>query len=471
MGNPAARNRAHGLNAPLRQEPWSRPPVAIFWDQSLVWALICLETLGKIGVPYRLLSGVDIARGALDHHRVLLVPGGWASHKVRVLGPEGRDRIEKFILEGGSYLGFCGGAGLALSSPPSLSLVPLERVPLSNRLPNASGEIYVQGVPGHPAWQGLPREIPISIWWPSQFAWHPFPSTLCLASYSRPGSDFWVADLPVCDAKDGGISWSDCEKAYGINLDPRWMIGQPAILEVRRGLGRLILSYPHLETPGDASGNQLFHNILIYLDEHAAKHKRVAEAAEPLSAHPGFSLDQRVLDILQEMEETTADLIRFGERHLLWRWRNAWLLQWRRGIRGLEYGMLAVSARVIVETARGRILRESNQTFGHCRFDQEPGYSRQTISPGGHNENSWSNWCTSVNQDVGNFCALAKRLLLEEKIASQTGNLSKLGSVNESVDRLRNQLFGSQMNHGGLCRSLLDQLDRMLLHLLRLPGQ
>ena len=148
---------------------WAGPPVAVLWDQSLVWGLLCIDTLSILGVPFRLLSASEICADCLDAFRILLVPGGWAAHKVRALGETGRLKVAKFIDEGGSYIGFCGGAGLALSSPPALYLTPIRRMPLSERLPSASGEIYVSGALSHPAWQNIPPEILVSVWWPSQF--------------------------------------------------------------------------------------------------------------------------------------------------------------------------------------------------------------------------------------------------------------------------------------------------------------
>ena len=69
---------------------------------------------------------------------------------------------------------------------------------------------------------------------------------------------------------------------------------------------------------------------------------------------------------------------------------------------------------------------------------------------------------------AGDFPAAgAARLLIEEKVAIQGGQLSKLGSVNPTVDRLRRELFGEKMSHSGLCGALFDRLDRMLLDLLR----
>jgi len=83
----------------------------------------------------------------------------------------------------------------------------------------------------------------------------------------------------------------------------------------------------------------------------------------------------------------------------------------------------------------------------------------------------WSMMANELEEKTLEFCGLAKRLLFEEKIATRTGTVSKLGKVNERVDPLRSALFGNRMNHGGLCSALFDLIDRMLLDLIRAAGR
>jgi hypothetical protein len=428
----------------LPEGTWAGPPVAVFWDQSLVWGLICLETLEQLNVPFHVLSGKEIASGGLDRYRVLVVPGGWASHKVRALGEAGSTRLKLFLRSGGSYLGFCGGAGLALSSPPSIGLVPQKRMPLSERLPNASGQIRIQGVPDHPIWDGLPQALPVSIWWPSQFAAETTLDCLCLATYEAPGEDFWVADLRLTDLQHSAVVWEEWEKIYGINLAPKRLLGHPAMIEVGAGKGRLILSYPHLDTPGDAAANLLYLRCLQYLDEAASEHRvakslEVSEPAEP-STPPG----PETLAYIRRAANEVDALIAFGERHLLWTWRLPWLLNWRRGIRGLEYGTLAVVMAHLLDRI-GKLCSD-----GTGQVDQ------------------WVETARKTEKEIVLFCRLARNLLIEEKLATQSTNLTKLGKVNATVDQLRGQLFGNKMNHGGLCRELFDELDGFLLKTLRI---
>ncbi len=422
---------------------WDAHPVAVLWDQSLIWGLICIETMENLDVPYRLLSAGEIAGGALEEYRVLLVPGGWASHKVSALGEEGGEQIRRFIHEGGTYLGFCGGAGLALSSPPSLNLIPLKRLPLSKRLPSASGELWITGPPGHGAWKDLPPQIPVSVWWPSQFAFEPCESVDCIASYSASGKDFWVADLPMADIRSASLNIEEWERTYGINLDPSRILGHPAILEARLGKGVLILSYPHLETPGDFWGNRLFRNVLDYLNRISSRGLKSRGLEYSEIGDPPTPPTRRTLRPLGRSKERIDGLIRFGEQHLLWNWRNPWLLRWRRGIRGLEYGTLAVVA--------GFLLRQ----FGEMSVE-------------GDHSDPWLEPLEDLEGHIEEFCHKAKLLLLEEKLSAQTGNLTKLGRVNERVDALRTFLFGDQMNHAGLSRTLFDNLDSLLFRSLRL---
>ena len=133
------------------------------------------------------------------------------------------------------------------------------------------------------------------------------------------------------------------------------------------------------------------------------------------------------------------DLIGFGERHLLWNWRLPWLLHWRRSIRGLEYGTLAVLVKVLYQETRLTAV-ELPETH------QDP----------------WTAATSELTEKVQAFCAKAKRLLLEERLAAQKGHFSKVGRVNDTVDHLRHWLFGREMSHGGLCRDLFDRLDHLL---------
>lgn len=429
-------------------DPWKGPPLAVLWDQSLLWGILCVETLRVLRIPFRLVDAQCIQSGGLGGHRVLVVPGGWASHKAQVLGDVGRKRILEFLHGGGSYLGFCGGAGLALAGPHSLGLTTLKRMPLAERLPNASGEVWLRGNSDHPVWKGLPAVLPVFIWWPAQFQRDGCRDFLPLASYYAAGRDFWVADLPMADLPEGDERWSDWERIYGINLNPERILGHDAVVQVQAGRGTLILSYPHLETPESQWGNTLLLNTLHYLDQCAAEFLPVRDCISREASDGPAPPGRTACNHLERAMEATDRLIAFGERHLLWRWRLPWLLQWRRGIRGLEYSMLAVGIRYAADRLKP--------------FGRKAGEAPQPL---------WDAPAASLAEETLRFCRMAQDLLFEEKLATQSRHLTKLGKVNATVDRLRAELFGEKVSHGGLCRSLFDQLDRFLFSALRLDAR
>lgn len=439
--------------------PWKAPPVAVLADQSLVWGLICRDALSELQVPARFLDATAIGAGALERFRVLVVPGGWAGPKLRALGDAGRAALVRFIAAGGSYLGFCGGAGLALNGPGCLDLVPVRRLPVKRRLPNVSGAVWIapagksESAP-HPAWDDLPRTIPSHIWWPSQFEPPRAAGVSVLACYRAVGRDFCAADLPLRDLADfpGPIPWAEWEARYGIHLDPQRLVGEPAIIEATHGQGRLVLSYPHLETPGDRWGRCLFRNLLQYLDRRAAAElpRSAAGHIPPGACQPPSALPEPPcpgsLYHLERARRAVDDLIDFGRRHLLWDWRTPWLLNWRRGLRGLEYGSMAV-------------------TLGHlCEVWPH-------LLDSGRAAGSWLQPARRLETEVKGFCRRAQWLLLEEQISTQAAVLSKIGSVNPTVDQLRAELFGPHMHPDGRCRGVLDLIDRFLIAAWQLQDQ
>lgn len=57
----------------------------------------------------------EIQNGALAQFDVLVCPGGTGGGQARAIGEAGRERIRKFVEDGGGYLGICAGAYLATS--------------------------------------------------------------------------------------------------------------------------------------------------------------------------------------------------------------------------------------------------------------------------------------------------------------------------------------------------------------------
>lgn len=123
--------------------------IYILWDESHIWGLLVWRAIEAMQLPYRIVRGQEIAHGLLSgktpesRPALLIVPGGNARQKSEALGVEGIRAIREYVREGGSYLGFCGGAGLGLSSADGLCLCPWGRAKFTDRMQHfVSGHIH-----------------------------------------------------------------------------------------------------------------------------------------------------------------------------------------------------------------------------------------------------------------------------------------------------------------------------------------
>ncbi len=98
-----------------KSEPDSKVCVGVYRDvgtgKSVNDLLRALERFK--GVSVRNLMAVDIRSGALSSVDVLIQPGGSGGTQGRHLGENGREKIRKFVREGGGLIGICAGAYLA----------------------------------------------------------------------------------------------------------------------------------------------------------------------------------------------------------------------------------------------------------------------------------------------------------------------------------------------------------------------
>jgi hypothetical protein len=315
--------------------------IHIYWDESHFWGLLAARALDAWGIPYRLVRGSEIAQGALlgkDGQRpaLLFVPGGRAKGKADRLGVAGMDAVCEFVHSGGTYLGFCGGTGLALTGPYGLGLSPWTRKGYANRLHHfLSGHVQAVLNPDDPL---VPRDMcdapaMLPVWWPGRF--DPVDdSVTVLARYGKPGPDFWVADLNLSTLPRGTMA--DWENLYGIHLDPGFMEGTPCVTANAFGAGRTILSYVHLETPASPQANRWLAHLLGQALAGTPEEPLVRKAATgpipawDLAARPVAWDDPALLAARRAMEGVIAT----GTSHFLLFWRTPWLIGWRRGIPG-----------------------------------------------------------------------------------------------------------------------------------------
>ncbi len=416
----------------------SESSVALLWDESFIWALLAYRGLCALGKDPCILTAKDVRAGALKRHGVLVVPGGWASDKTAALGQEGAAAIREFVHAGGGYLGLCGGAGLALDVKGGLALTRVSRVPTSHRVPSFSGEVLLKPEdPAHPVWNGLSGPVGLYAWWPGQFHIGGADGVKVVARYEGPGRDFCLADLPATDVEDYGDGWGRWEEAYGINLDPARLTGEPAVIETMFGQGRVFLSYLHLETPGCRKGDQVLTNVLDYLGVRL-KRSRGGRCGRKQKTYP---IHQDAAAASREMMHAARDFISFGERNFLWYWRNSWVLQWRRGIRGVEYSMLYGFIREV--HANLKMLNE-------CP------------------DKRLSDKVLEVRNKVLPFLEDAKKLLMKERFALMNGSMSTIKIDDPEVEKMRERLFSGSKRLGGEYKAIMDMLDGIVLATLRL---
>jgi putative intracellular protease/amidase len=418
----------------------SKRTCALLWDESLSWGLMARRALQEAGLPFDLLLSEDIREGTLSRYRMLFVPGGWASNKLNALGRQGQAEIRSFVEAGGNYLGICGGAGMATED--GMGLVPVRRKASTERVASFSGPIRL-ALGGHNIWQGIQTPL-FFAWWPSQFQAGD-QGTRVLATYEEAEPDAFSSDIAVSEGRI--IGWPDLEKRYGILLDPARLHGEPAVMEGRLGLGRVILSLVHFDTPGDPNGAAVLRNLWDDVAPGWSSEPQSGKAS--LHRHPRPALPRELIDCLGVINNAVADLIEWGSKHSLWYWRNPLLLQWRRGVRGLEYGTLAV---MIGEIGKQLDSRRPHESRPHCEWIDLP-QLREGLD--------------EIRDRIVPFVEKAGYLLARESLYMEQASLSPLECMDAGISRLRLELFGTAMSHGGSFKQLIDIVDRILFTLIR----
>ncbi len=403
-------------------------PCALLWDESFLWGIMSFNALKAAGLSFDLIHSEDIRNGILRTYRMIFVPGGWASNKIKSLGDTGVREIRRFVEDGGNYLGFCGGAGLATLD--GIGLLNIKRVPTKDRVPSFSGRTLFSIIK-HCAWDdpsGVTEPI-FHVWWPSQFSLVDS-STKVLATYKEALPDSFSSDLNVGDVRKLYGGWESLESDYGINLDPARLYGQPAMVEGNYGKGKVVLSLIHFDTPSDKNGSAALKNLWKYL----------ANCEERECGSAGVRKEKTKTDSLADVSfKISADLIAFGERNFLWFWRNPMLLQWRRGIRGLEYCTLYGMLKTIT--------------------DHSEHFSR--------NEAEMTDQMNEVLKLLWTFKKKAERLLFLERQNLHDGRrMTYEKSDNPEIIELRAELFSTSKSYGGMLKRLLDKIDAILYSIL-----
>ncbi len=403
--------------------------IDILWDASYIWGYLLLHAVMSTGIPFRVLKGLDIAQSKLLG-KVLIIPGGPARRKAGALGRAGVETVRSFVQEGGHYLGFCGGAGLALKG--GLNLCTWKRADMTDRLQHLiSGRIVCEITTDHPlvppAMAGSTALLPV--WWPGRFD-EPkeHDDVAVLARYRAAGPDLYVADMPF-SALPAEIL-AEWNALYGVTLRPSILDGHPCVISGHRGKGDWLLSYSHLETPGGSD------------DAHPSNHWFLHVLQEwgcpsALAAIP--ALDPRTLPIcwedpvLMQAHEELGALIHLAAEHGLLFPRSTWLWGWRSGVPGISFNSLNIALAM---------------TLG--------------FTPDAHRLRIWKEIRRNFQEDFRIFTQGARSWLLARRLSDTLAD-SAPGILPRTllVDQCRT-IFGSPMSGGGLSEALLDKLEMLV---------
>ncbi len=225
---------------------------------------------------------------------ILLVSGGDTFGVAGALGDSGAETLQKFMDQGGLYIGSCAGAYLPLnSSKEPLSrfnfvkarinnltrdLPPAHRLPLkfSNRygcsyvFHPVREEVRIQLVADHPVWPGKEIRVPLYGGPPLQL------------------SDDIQPKAYYCGFTEHTAFLTDREVAEKVYL------GKIAACEKQIGEGRMLLLGPHFEHPWFPEGNEIIHAWIQYYaspmiaskagEERQSEEKTGKDTSSPLRA-------------------------------------------------------------------------------------------------------------------------------------------------------------------------------------------
>ncbi len=400
--------------------------IALLWDKSYIWGLLAVHALQQFGVAFQPLKSSTINQKNLsDKFSLLLVPGGTARSKLLALKSQGCDAVRHFVAEGGHYLGFCGGAGLALNEELTggLGLCPWTRIRVENRRQHLLSGPMELTFPDHTTSPLLPQDCSnaaMPVWWPGRFEIpkHPDEVTV-LARYVKPAQGAYAADLALDQLSEHVLQ--DWLYAYNITLTPD-LHNTPCVISGNYGHGTYLLSYTHLETPHSPRANQWFAQLLQHL----------ANVTPTQTTVPEWHMNLPVQWANKALEQCRNDLetlLQTALAHGLLFERSCWLIGWRAGVPGGALNNLRLALNMLL-----------------------------ACTPPRHVEEHWKTQQNHFCKRFGAFLRNAEACLLAQRLA-----ITVPGAVpSEQLNARQNDLFGTAMYGGGLYQELLDELDALL---------
>ncbi|MCR4667409.1 MAG: hypothetical protein K5657_08990 [Desulfovibrio sp.] len=421
--------------------------ICILWDASHIWGLMAWKAIQAFGLPCRLVKGKEIADGFLlgkhkgteDREALLIVPGGNARRKADALGAKGLSAIREFVGRGGFYIGFCGGAGLALNDKGSLGLCPWLRKPFSDRLQHlASGHVKAEAS-RHPFCPQSLQKRPISlpIWWPARFSEEADPTVSVLAKAICGDRDFWLGDLPLASIPEE--CFTTWQHEYDLDLTSDFLRETPLIISGAFGEGTYVLSYSHLETPESKDANLWLAHLITRGT--GIRPARSLVPAWRLSDEPCRWPQTETFAPLFSALGNVRSLLALGGTHHLFFQRTPWLYGWKTGMPGAGLNYLHTALTTLLAQTPSR----------------EAGLFWNEIREG-------------FADTLRLFTESAKENLLTRRIRDVLGDVPNVVRAKDLLERSR-AIFGCPRDGGGLLGSLLDSVEELFFLTQREEGR
>ncbi len=286
-------------------------------SHSWLWFIDIFDRMGFHSIS--ILDESDVLAGRLNEVDVLAVSGGDTIAIAKALGPDGAQKLARFIAGGGVYLGSCAGAYLVMnSSKPHLchfNFAAVKITNLSKHLPSCHGmlhkfsQAYGCGYIFHPVREAVGLQLSGEL---------PFrgESSLRAPLYGGPG-------MHISKGKGAQVlatyeRFTD-KTQYLVDkaLAHDTLINTAAAVRAKMGKGCMYLFGPHFEHPHYPQANRLVADA-VYWD---LGRKPAVDPPLSLDAKPLSTADSAALILTLRRELSNSRIVATGLEMMSVRWR------------------------------------------------------------------------------------------------------------------------------------------------------
>lgn len=388
--------------------------IYILWDYSHLWGLMAWRAIKAFGLSCRLVKAADLIQNNFERPLVLLIPGGSARLKALALGAKGREVIRDWVRKGSVYIGFCGGAGLALKhdrANDGLEICPWQRESYSNRLQHL--------LSGHIWGKVENQKILLPVWWPGRFKTPDETDISVLAFYDRPGPDLWLADIPIAEIPSTVLKkWRD---------NPEFPARQPITILGNYGKGKYLLSYAHLETPSSRDANIWLTQLIKSLTgiESVIAITPDWDTSLYINSEVSVKLTNTMLEMLR--------IIQLGTNLGFFFPRTSWLWGWRARTPGMSLNNLLAALSIL-----------------------------STIKPNDKALNFWKKMESQFETWFSKFILATEKFLWDLRVAKTLESTLGLEQDKDIQHESELRIFGHPMLGGGMIGEIINTVEELI---------